>query len=403
MKIFKVLGLLILTMVSLILIVGLLFVNLSPQFGGSPTEEQTESYSKTGHYKEGVFVNELETNMDMDFSAMYETMLEFIKGGENLQPKEDLPVKKIEAQWIEQNKNQLTKLTWFGHSAFLLQLDGKKILIDPMLGESPAPHPMIGVKRYNKEIPIEIKNLPFIDFVIISHDHYDHLDYESVMKLKGKVGKFYMPLGVGTHFKSWGFDENQILELDWWDETMEDNIKLVCTPSRHFSGRGLTDRSATLWSSWVILSEKKKIYFSGDGGFGPHFKEIGDKYGLKPRAKIKGFASIGSEPSIMLTGPGFVTDKLLKNMGMNKNDIDLWELNEAFASVVLRYMDHMGIDHSEINVNGGAIAMGHPLGATGAMILGTVLDELERSGKSTALATLCVGGGMGTATVIERI
>ena len=279
MKIFKVLGLLILTMVSLILIVGLLFVNLSPQFGGSPTEEQTESYSKTGHYKEGVFVNELETNMDMDFSAMYETMLEFIKGGENLQPKEDLPVKKIEAQWIEQNKNQLTKLTWFGHSAFLLQLDGKKILIDPMLGESPAPHPMIGVKRYNKEIPIEIKNLPFIDFVIISHDHYDHLDYESVMKLKGKVGKFYMPLGVGTHFKSWGFDENQILELDWWDETMEDNIKLVCTPSRHFSGRGLTDRSATLWSSWVILSEKKKIYFSGDGGFGPHFKEIGDKYG----------------------------------------------------------------------------------------------------------------------------
>tara|TARA_B110000285_G_C15120257_1_gene616657 strand:+ start:702 stop:1832 length:1131 start_codon:yes stop_codon:yes gene_type:complete len=279
MKIFKVLGLLILTMVSLILIVGLLFVNLSPQFGGSPTEEQTESYSKTGHYKEGVFVNELETNMDMDFSAMYETMLEFIKGGENLQPKEDLPVKKIEAQWIEQNKNQLTKLTWFGHSAFLLQLDGKKILIDPMLGESPAPHPMIGVKRYNKEIPIEIENLPFIDFVIISHDHYDHLDYESVMKLKGKVGKFYMPLGVGTHFKSWGFDENQILELDWWDETMEDNIKLVCTPSRHFSGRGLTDRSATLWSSWVILSEKKKIYFSGDGGFGPHFKEIGDKYG----------------------------------------------------------------------------------------------------------------------------
>ena len=279
MKIFKVLGLLILTMVSLILIVGLLFVNLSPQFGGSPTEEQTESYSKTGHYKEGVFVNELETNMDMDFSAIYETMLEFIKGGENLQPKKDLPVKKIEAQWIEQNKNQLTKLTWFGHSAFLLQLDGKKILIDPMLGESPAPHPMIGVKRYNKEIPIEIENLPFIDFVIISHDHYDHLDYESIMKLKGKVGKFYMPLGVGAHFKNWGFDENQILELDWWDETMEDNIKLVCTPSRHFSGRGLTDRSATLWSSWVILSEKKKIYFSGDGGFGPHFKEIGDKYG----------------------------------------------------------------------------------------------------------------------------
>ena len=132
-------------------------------------------------------------------------------------------------------------------------------------------------------------------------------------------------------------------------------------------------------------------------------KEIGEKYGLKPRAKIKGFASIGSEPSIMLTGPGFVTDKLLKNLGMNKNDIDIWELNEAFAAVVLRFMEHMGVDHSDINVNGGAIAMGHPLGATGAMILGTVMDELERTNKSTALATLCVGGGMGTATVIERV
>ena len=132
-------------------------------------------------------------------------------------------------------------------------------------------------------------------------------------------------------------------------------------------------------------------------------KEIGEKYGLKPRAKIKGFASIGSEPSIMLTGPGFVTDKLLKNLGMNKSDIDIWELNEAFAAVVLRFMEHMGVDHSDINVNGGAIAMGHPLGATGAMILGTVMDELERTNKSTALATLFVGGGMGTATVIERV
>ncbi|MDA7688410.1 acetyl-CoA C-acetyltransferase [Pelagibacteraceae bacterium] len=132
-------------------------------------------------------------------------------------------------------------------------------------------------------------------------------------------------------------------------------------------------------------------------------KEIGKKYGLKPRAKIKGFASIGSEPSIMLTGPGFVTDKLLKNLGMSKSDIDIWELNEAFAAVVLRFMEHMGVDHSDINVNGGAIAMGHPLGATGAMILGTVMDELERTNKSTALATLCVGGGMGTATVIERV
>ena len=132
-------------------------------------------------------------------------------------------------------------------------------------------------------------------------------------------------------------------------------------------------------------------------------KEAGERLGLKPRARIVSMASIGSEPSIMLTGPEFAAQKALSRAGMDKGDIDLWELNEAFAAVVLRFMEAMNIDHSDINVNGGAIAMGHPLGATGAMILGTVLDELERSGKSTALTTLCIGAGMGIATIIERV
>ena len=132
-------------------------------------------------------------------------------------------------------------------------------------------------------------------------------------------------------------------------------------------------------------------------------REMGEALGLKPRARIKGAASVGSEPSIMLTGPTPVTEKLLKRLGMQVSDIDLYELNEAFAAVVLRYMQALDIPHDKINVCGGAIAMGHPLGATGAMILGTVLDELERSDKETALATLCIGGGMGTATVIERV
>ncbi|WP_332677468.1 acetyl-CoA C-acetyltransferase, partial [Brevundimonas sp.] len=130
--------------------------------------------------------------------------------------------------------------------------------------------------------------------------------------------------------------------------------------------------------------------------------EAGKALGLKPRAKILGGASIGSEPSIMLTGPEFVTRKLLGKLGMTPADIDLWELNEAFAAVVLRYMQALDIDHSKMNVNGGGISMGHPLGATGAMITGIALDELERSNRSTALITLCIGGGMGTATVIER-
>jgi acetyl-CoA C-acetyltransferase len=132
-------------------------------------------------------------------------------------------------------------------------------------------------------------------------------------------------------------------------------------------------------------------------------KEMGEKLGLKPRARIRSMASIGSEPTIMLTGPAPSARKALKKAGMSPSDIDLYEMNEAFAAVVLRFMEDLGVDHSKTNVNGGAIAMGHPLGATGAMILGTILDELERTGKGTGLATLCVGGGMGTATIIERI
>jgi len=132
-------------------------------------------------------------------------------------------------------------------------------------------------------------------------------------------------------------------------------------------------------------------------------KEAGQKAGLKPRARIRAFTSIGSEPSIMLTGPEKVTRKVLARAGMKPSDIDLYELNEAFASVVMLYMKLLEIPHDKINVNGGAIAMGHPLGATGAMILGTLLDEMERRNLATGLATLCVGAGMGTATIIERV
>ncbi len=132
-------------------------------------------------------------------------------------------------------------------------------------------------------------------------------------------------------------------------------------------------------------------------------EDIGKKYGLKPRAKIKSFASIGSEPTIMLTGPADSAEKALKRAKMNVQDIDLFEMNEAFAAVVLRFMEALNVDHSKVNVNGGAIAMGHPLGATGAMIMGTILDELERKNLSTGLVTLCVGAGMGTATIIELV
>ncbi|SDY91461.1 acetyl-CoA C-acetyltransferase [Jannaschia faecimaris] len=132
-------------------------------------------------------------------------------------------------------------------------------------------------------------------------------------------------------------------------------------------------------------------------------KEFGEKWSLTPRARIRGTAKIGTDPTIMLTGPVPATQKILADTGMSIDDIDLFEVNEAFSSVVLRFMQAFDVDHSKLNVNGGAIAMGHPLGASGAIIIGTLLDELERSGKGTGLATLCVASGMGAATIIERI
>ncbi len=132
-------------------------------------------------------------------------------------------------------------------------------------------------------------------------------------------------------------------------------------------------------------------------------KEFGEKWGLKPRARIKATAKIGTDPTIMLTGPVPVTEKILADTGMSINDIDLFEVNEAFASVVLRFMQAFNVDADKVNVNGGSIAMGHPLGATGAIIIGTLLDELERTGKGTGLATLCIASGMGAATIIERV
>jgi len=160
--------------------------------------------------------------------------------------------------------------------------------------------------------------------------------------------------------------------------------ELECIEHRHHAGNssGIVDGAAA-----VLIGTRA----------------FGRKTGFKPRARIRAFASIGSEPTIMLTGPTPATEKVLKLARMKPSDVDLYELNEAFAAVVLRYMEALSISHDRINVNGGAIAMGHPLGATGAMILGTLLDEMERRGLGTGLATLCVGAGMGTATIIERL
>ena len=265
--------------VLLVIVIGtILFVNLSPEFGGSATEDQRKQYAKSNNYKNGVFINADDVKMEMGFSKFFKSLGGYLKSRPNTTPEKNITTQKIDSVEIVRYKGP-TRLIWFGHSVFLLQIEGRNILIDPMFGEVPAPSSLLGGKRFSKNLPIEIEKLPKIDAVIFSHDHYDHLDYGSVQSLKDKVDMFYTPLGLGVHLREWGVEKSRIVELDWWEEIDFKNLKFICTPAQHFSGRGLTDRSKTLWSSWIIQTETENIFFSGDSGYAPHFKEIGEKYG----------------------------------------------------------------------------------------------------------------------------
>lgn len=207
-------------------------------------------------------------------------------------------------------------------------------------------------------------------------------------------------------------DINGMLLLDH-DETVRPQTDLAALAKLNpsFEGIGTMGFDGTALRKYTEVERVRHVHHAGnssgivDGSalvlVGS--REIGEKAGIKPRARIRSWAVTGSEPTIMLTGPTSACQKALRKAGMQASDIDLWEINEAFAVVPMKTARDLGVDLDRVNVNGGSIALGHPLGATGAILLGTLVDELERSGRSTGLATLCIGGGMGIATIIERV
>lgn len=253
-----------------------LFLNLHPVFGGTPSKEQKVTYKKFDNYVNGKFVNQVPTSLDMSLSDNFSMMKESISGGVDRTPAGQIPVSEI--NWDKINSEE-DSLTWFGHSAFLLSIDNKKILVDPMLGPIASPVSFAGSKRYTGDLLHIIDDMPPIDAVFITHDHYNHLDYPSIRKLKDKAGHFFVPLGVSNHLIRWGVPKEKITELNWWDETVFQGLTVALTPSKHFSGRGLFNRDTTLWGGWVILGKNTRFYTSGDGGYDQHFKEIGKKYG----------------------------------------------------------------------------------------------------------------------------
>ncbi|MGC5327570.1 MBL fold metallo-hydrolase [Brevibacillus sp. SYSU BS000544] len=267
-----------LMIVAGLILFAFLFITYYPVFGGKASREKSDTFNQYENFSEGKFVNQIPTIMDMKIGTTISVLKDFLRGNPKGKPDRSIPMVSLNTANLLDDHKQ-SKITWFGHSAFLLEVDGKRILIDPMFGNAPSPFPIFGSKRYSEKLPFEIDALPLIDAVIYSHDHYDHLDFSTIKKLKDKVSQFIVPLGVGAHLERWGIDQEKISEHGWWSEFEWNGLTLVCTPARHFSGRSLTDRNSTLWCSWVITTEQLNIYFSGDSGYGPHFKEIGEKYG----------------------------------------------------------------------------------------------------------------------------
>lgn len=223
------------------------------------------------------YTNQIPTTMDNSFSSLISMIRDYRRLKENRRPIKPLPVVPFEP--CPPADERQARVIWFGHSTLLLDIEGKRLLLDPMLGAASSPFPIFSSKRYSGKLPIESELMGPIDAVILTHNHYDHLDRGSIMKLKDHTGHFHVPVGVGRCLVKWGVAPEKISEHSWWDEFVFKGLTFACTPARHFSGRGLMDRDRSLWCSWVIAGSHNRIYFSGDSGYAPHFQEIGSKYG----------------------------------------------------------------------------------------------------------------------------
>ncbi|MCF8275146.1 MAG: MBL fold metallo-hydrolase [Flavobacteriales bacterium] len=260
---------------SPILLVLLLF---SPQFGGRLRKRHKQKYAHSKNWKGTIFENLTETTMDVNLKTMPGLIRAQFKDRQLRMPEKPIPIIPFdETKWNAEPEKP--KFIWYGHSVLLLQLNGKNLLIDPMLGSDASPIAPIKTKRFSENSIDVIDQLPKIDAVLFTHDHYDHIDLKSVRKLMPKVDKWFVGLGIGRHLERWKIPSDQITEFDWWQEMEFEGIKIAYTPSRHFSGRGPFDRAQSLWGGWVFIAEKHRVYWSGDGGYQHHFKEVGVKYG----------------------------------------------------------------------------------------------------------------------------
>ncbi len=262
-----------LSVILLISVTTVIFLN-QPTFGRTPRGERLERIQKSPNYSDGKFHNISPTIQVTSEKSTVGAMFDFlIQKIDRLRPITDLPTIKTDLKQFGQNEDVLV---WMGHSSLFMQLNGKRLLIDPvLLSASPVSFVNKPFKGTNIYTP---KDIPNIDYLIITHDHYDHLDYNTVKQLKSRIGKVICPLGIGEHFEYWGFDKNQIIEMDWNENTvLDDTFTIYCLSARHFSGRSLSPNK-TLWASFMLQTPSRNIYLSGDSGYDTHFADIGKQF-----------------------------------------------------------------------------------------------------------------------------
>jgi len=337
MRIFKKIMLSLLGVVLLLLLATVIFFYTAPQLGASAKGDRLERMKAASNYEYPVFLNTIETKMEMPKGTMGKVLRHyFFEDKSNKKPVEPIKVQQFDKNAFESIPDDSIAFTWFGHSTILMKVSGVTILADPVLvGERTSMFTFMGPRRFRYTHHIDLEELPKIDAMILSHDHYDHLDFPTIKALKDRVDRFFLPLGTGAHFEHWGVEASKITELNWWDEFEFGKLTLAFTPTRHFSGRGLRDRFHTLWGSWVIMSESNRVYFSGDSGYFPGFKEIGEKYGpfdltfMECGAYNEGWSEIHMFPEETAQAHLDVKGKLLMPIHWGKFDLSLHPWKES--------------------------------------------------------------------------
>ncbi|MGW8123566.1 MBL fold metallo-hydrolase [Roseivirga echinicomitans] len=267
-----------LIILAALIIAFLLFLNFNPQFGGKITQAHLARYAQSKQWDGKKFVNASVTEMNISLASIPELLKEQFTDRHLRRPKQPIPVIPFDnSTWKSQPEKP--KFVWFGHSVVLLQLNGMNILIDPMFGSDTSPIAPFKTKRFSENTLALIDQLPQLDAILLTHDHYDHLDFASIKQLKSKVSTWFVALGVARHLEAWGISNHQITEFDWWDHIQFEGISMTFTPSRHFSGRGLTDRAKSLWGGWAFKTPTHSIYWTGDSGESDHFKAVGERFG----------------------------------------------------------------------------------------------------------------------------